>query len=84
MRVDSDLYLGYKLSPFYDSMLAKIIVCGDTRQEAIRKLRSALGETVIEGITTNLEFLYELAGSKWFADSNSAAINEMLEGRCGV
>ena len=84
VRVDSDLYLGYKLSPFYDSMLAKIIVCGDTRQEAIRKLRSALGETVIEGITTNLEFLYELAGSKWFADSNSAAINEMLEGRCGV
>ncbi|MDO5346149.1 MAG: acetyl-CoA carboxylase biotin carboxylase subunit [Lachnospiraceae bacterium] len=84
VRVDSDLYLGYRLSPFYDSMLAKIIVCADTRQEAIRKLQSALGETVIEGLVTNLDFLYELAGSQWFAEGNCAAINEMLEGRCGA
>lgn len=83
VRVDSCLYQGYKLSPFYDSMLAKVIVHADTRQEAIRKMRSALGETVIEGITTNLDFLYDLLGSRWFAENDAASINQMLEERCG-
>ena len=64
-------------------MLAKVIVHADTRQEAIRKMRSALGETVIEGITTNLDFLYDLLGSRWFAENDAASINQMLEERCG-
>jgi acetyl-CoA carboxylase biotin carboxylase subunit len=63
-------------------MLAKIIVRGDTREEAIRRMRSALGELVIEGITTNLDLQYELVGSEWFAQGNAGAISARLEERC--
>ena len=82
IRVDSFLYHGYKIPPFYDSMLAKIIVHGASREEAIQKMRSALGEVIIEGIQTNLDFQYELIGSKEFADGDVNAINEILEERC--
>ncbi|MEG1497222.1 MAG: acetyl-CoA carboxylase biotin carboxylase subunit [Clostridiales bacterium] len=54
-RVDAAIYNGYEISPFYDSMIAKIIVNAPTRLGAIRKMRRALEEMVIEGITTNLE-----------------------------
>lgn len=82
IRVDSSLYPNYVVPPFYDSMLAKIIVHGDTREEAVRKMQSALGELIIEGITTNVDFLYELVSSQEFLDGNTDAINEMLEERC--
>ena len=82
VRVDSLLYQGCKISPYYDSMLAKIIVHGKDRQEAIRKMQRALGELVIEGIATNLDFQYELVGTKDFEQGNSAAINEVIEKRC--
>jgi acetyl-CoA carboxylase biotin carboxylase subunit len=55
VRVDSDLYAGSSVSPFYDSMIAKVIVCAPTRLEAVRKMRRALEETVVEGISTNLD-----------------------------
>lgn len=84
VRVDSLLYNGCRIPPFYDSMLAKIIVHADTRGEAICKMRSALGELVIEGITTNADFLYELTGSERFADGDSKSINAALEERCKV
>lgn len=84
VRVDSFLYNGCQIPPFYDSMLAKVIVHGTTREEAIRRMRSALGELVIEGITTNLDFQYELVGSRLFADGDAQAINEELEERCNV
>lgn len=54
VRVESALYSGCSISPYYDSMVAKIITRGQTRLEAVRKMRRALGETVIEGIDTNL------------------------------
>ncbi|MEG1971998.1 MAG: acetyl-CoA carboxylase biotin carboxylase subunit, partial [Oscillospiraceae bacterium] len=54
-RVDSAIYSGYETSPFFDSMLAKIIVLAPTRLEAIRKMRRALEEMVVEGIDTNIE-----------------------------
>jgi acetyl-CoA carboxylase biotin carboxylase subunit len=82
VRVDSLLYNGCVIPPFYDSMLAKIIVHGDTREEAVRRMRSALGELVIEGITTNLDLQYELVGSEWFAQGNAGAISARLEERC--
>lgn len=82
IRIDSMLYQGYQVPPFYDSMLAKVIVHGETREEAIQKMRSALGELIIEGITTNLDFQYELVGMKEYAQGNSAVINKMLEERC--
>ena len=54
VRVESALYSGCDISPFYDSMAAKIIVYGDTRLEAIRRMRRALGETIIKGVRTTL------------------------------
>ena len=54
VRIDSHVYQGYKVSPFYDSMLAKVIVHAADRDRAIRRMRRTLGECVIEGITTNL------------------------------
>ena len=60
VRVDSDLYSGCTTSPYYDSMIAKVIVHGKTRLEAIRRMRRALEELTIEGITTNTEFMHLL------------------------
>ncbi|MFR2966969.1 MAG: acetyl-CoA carboxylase biotin carboxylase subunit, partial [Anaerovoracaceae bacterium] len=60
VRVDSALYTGCEISPYYDSMVAKVIVRGDTRLEAIRKMRRALGEMVIEGVETILPVQYLL------------------------
>ncbi len=57
VRVESALFQGARISPYYDSMAAKIIVHAPTRLEAIRRMRMALEETVIEGVTTNLDFL---------------------------
>ncbi len=54
IRVDSALYNGCEISPFYDSMVAKIIVKGDTRLDAVRRMRRALEETVIKGVKTTL------------------------------
>ena len=54
VRVDSGLYAGYRVPPYYDSMIAKLIVYGSTRQEAIRRLRRALEEFVIDGMKTTI------------------------------
>lgn len=66
IRVDSAIYNGYNVPPIYDSMLAKLIVHGEDREEAIAKLRSALGEFVVEGIDTNIEFQYQILNNKEF------------------
>jgi acetyl-CoA carboxylase biotin carboxylase subunit len=60
VRVDTVLHPGYLVSPYYDSMIAKIIVHGATRNEAICRMRRALEETVISGVDTNLSLLYML------------------------
>ena len=60
VRVESALYNGSRVSPWYDSMIAKVIVHAPGRLEAIRKMRVALEEMTVEGINTNLEFLYLL------------------------
>ena len=57
VRVDSHLYGGCEVSPYYDSMVAKIIVKGQTRLEAIKRLRRALEELIIEDLKTNAEFM---------------------------
>ncbi|NGQ94711.1 acetyl-CoA carboxylase biotin carboxylase subunit [Brevibacillus sp. SYP-B805] len=56
VRVDSAAFSGYTIPPYYDSMIAKLIVWGKTRQEAIDRMKRALGEFVIEGITTTIPF----------------------------
>ena len=60
IRIDSAIYTGYTISPYYDSMIAKLIVYAKSRKEAIAKMHSALGEVIIEGITTNIDFLYDI------------------------
>ena len=60
IRVDTAIYQDYVIPPNYDSMIAKLIVYGKNRQECINKMKSALGEFVIEGITTNIDFLYKI------------------------
>ncbi|MCF0150533.1 MAG: acetyl-CoA carboxylase biotin carboxylase subunit [Firmicutes bacterium] len=54
VRIESSLYEGDEVSPFYDSMIAKIIVTGESRRQAVYRMRSALAELVIEGVSTNL------------------------------
>lgn len=56
LRVDTAVYEGYEIPPFYDSMIAKVIVHGKNREEAISKMRRALYEFIISGIDTNIEF----------------------------
>ena len=60
VRVDSHLYSGYEVSPYYDAMLVKVIATGRTRMEAIRKMRRALQEIILDGIKTNVEFMHLL------------------------
>lgn len=60
VRVDTHAYAGYKVSPHYDSMIAKLIVHAPTREEAIRRMRVALDEFHIEGISTNLPLHREI------------------------
>ena len=70
VRIDTHIYEDYTVSPFYDSMLLKLIVHGKTRQEAIAKMRSALGEIVIEGVDTNIDFNYEIINNPYFIDAD--------------
>lgn len=70
VRIDSAIYTGYTIPPNYDSMIAKIIVHGKDRQTAIDKMRSALGEVNIDGITTNLDYQYDIITHPVFQSGN--------------
>ncbi|MBF1193167.1 MAG: acetyl-CoA carboxylase biotin carboxylase subunit [[Eubacterium] sulci] len=70
VRVESALYSGCDISPYYDSMAAKIIVYGDTRVEAVRRMRRALEETIIEGIDTTLLLQYLILFNRVFLRGN--------------
>ena len=60
IRVDTGIYNGYQIPPYYDSMLAKLIVHGNNREEAIAKMKSALGEMIIQGVDTNVDYQFEI------------------------
>lgn len=66
VRIDTAVYTGYTIPPFYDSMIMKIIVHDKDRRQAINKMKSVLGEVVIDGITTNRDFQYEICNNKRF------------------
>lgn len=70
IRVDTAVYNDYAIPPYYDSMIAKIIVYDRDRRSAIRKMISALGEVAIEGVKTNVDFLYELLNQPDFQEGN--------------
>lgn len=60
IRIDSSVYSGYEITPYYDSMIAKLIVYAPTRQEAIAKMKWALAEFIVEGVDTNIDFQLSL------------------------
>ena len=70
IRIDSAIYSGYTIPPYYDSMIAKLIVWAKNRGEAIRKMQSALGEIIIEGIDTNVDYQYEILNHPDFISGN--------------
>lgn len=70
IRIDTAIYSGYKIPPTYDSMIAKVIVHGKNRNESIAKMKSALGEFVIDGISTNIDFLYKILEDEDFISNN--------------
>ena len=70
VRIDTAVYTGYKIPPVYDSMIAKLIVHGKDRDEAIAKMKRALDECVIDGIDTNIDFLYRILDNKNFQTGN--------------
>ena len=71
IRVDTHIYNDYKVPANYDSMLMKLIVHGKDRDEAIAKMRSALGELIIEGIDTNLDFQFEILCHPAYEDGDT-------------
>lgn len=70
IRVDTAIYSGYTIPSNYDSMIAKIIVCGANRNEAISKMKRALEELVIDGIDTNRDFLFDIIRNPDFIRGN--------------
>jgi len=71
VRIDSAIFSGLEIPPYYDSMLAKLSVWAPTREEARAKLQTALGEVIITGITTNVDYLYGLITNKDFIAGNT-------------
>jgi len=70
VRIDSAVYSGYEITPFYDSMIGKLIVTAPTREEAIMKMRVALSEFIIEGVDTNIDFQLCLLKDEDFEKGN--------------
>lgn len=70
IRVDTCVYNGCKIPPYYDSMLAKLIVHADSRKAAIAKMQSALGEVIIDGIDTNIDYQYEILKNEDYQSGN--------------
>jgi len=70
IRIESALYQGYKIPPTYDSMIAKLIAYGKDREDAIAKMKRALGEFIIEGMDTNIDFLFQILHTEDFEKGN--------------
>ncbi len=81
VRVDSFLYQGYMVSPFYDSLVAKLITYGRNRRSAIARMKRALDEYVIEGIETNIEVQKKILNSALFQQGNfgTFGLSKILE-----
>jgi acetyl-CoA carboxylase biotin carboxylase subunit len=70
VRVDTHVYAGYRIPPYYDSMIAKLIVVAQTREEAITKMERALDEYIIEGVKTTIPFHQRLMKNEKFRSGN--------------
>ena len=80
VRVDTGLYTGYEVPSEFDSMIAKILVHAPTRDEAIRKMRTALEETLIMGVETNIDFQYQIFRNPVFIEgiADTGFVGQML------
>jgi acetyl-CoA carboxylase biotin carboxylase subunit len=82
IRVDSHLYSGYMVPPYYDSMIGKVIAYGDDRKSAIARISIALSEMVIDGITTNIPLHQEICQHAAFKEGGTNI--HYLEERLGL
>lgn len=82
VRVDTAAYDGFEITPYYDSMIAKVIVLGRNRTETIAKMRTALEEMVVVGVQTNLDFQYSILENETFCagEANTSFIERFLAG----
>ncbi|MEP6605415.1 MAG: acetyl-CoA carboxylase biotin carboxylase subunit, partial [Nitrosospira sp.] len=71
IRVDSHIYHNYMVPPYYDSMIGKVIAYGDTRDQAIARMRIALSEMVVEGIRTNIPLHLDLLSDAAFLNGST-------------
>ena len=80
IRIDSGIYTGYSISPFYDSMLLKLIAYAENRNEAIKKMECALSEMIIEGPETNADFQLDIISHKDYlkGDINTNFIKDKM------
>ena len=83
IRVDTAVYAGYTIPSYYDSMIAKVIVLGKSRNEAIKKMKSALSEFIVGGIDTNVDFQMEIMNNAGFqsGDFSTDFIEQMEAGK---
>lgn len=70
VRMDTSVYAGYLIPPTYDSMIGKLIVHAPTREEAILRMKRAIGELIVTGVKTNIDFQYELLGHEAFTSGH--------------
>lgn len=70
VRIDSAVYQGYEIPPYYDSMIGKLITYANTREEAIAKMNWALSEFIVDGVATNVDFQLKLIRTEEFLDGN--------------
>ncbi len=83
IRIDSAVYQGYTITPFYDSMICKLIVHGADRDEAIMKMKWALSEFIVGGVDTNIDFQLELIKNRDFekGDYDNGYLNRYMDAR---
>jgi len=83
IRIDTAVYQGYTITPYYDSMIAKLIAHGSDREEAILKMKWALSEFIVDGVDTNIDFQLELIKNRDFENGNYniGYLNEYMEKR---
>jgi len=70
IRVDSGAYSGYRIPPYYDSLIGKLIVHGRNRVECMMRLKRAIDEFVVDGVKTTLPLFHDLIGNHDIADGN--------------
>lgn len=85
VRVDTAVYPGYNITQFYDNMICKLIVKGESRQEAIRRTKIYLDQVIIEGVNTNIQLLKDILDDQDYKDYfyHTRSVDELIQRRTG-